>query len=155
FDNIRSDIQVLRNMLRSVARDSIPSDALLQIPSVAGGAPAAALQAAFREYHEDESKLLSARIVLTDEHPQVKGFLEQMRVIKQEKIPRYANELLVGLLERQKDDSIRIAGADVNLKDIPQRTIDEERLVRNRDADATLFTNLQSRYAEAQLAEAS
>src|SRR6185312_10762146 len=47
------------------------------------------------------------------------------------------------------------AGSDLNLKQIPQRTIDEERLARNRDVDATLYTNLQNRYAEAQLAEAS
>jgi tyrosine-protein kinase Etk/Wzc len=156
YDNIRNDIQVLREMLRSVAKDSMPSDALLQIPSVAqGGVAASALQAAFKEYHESESKLSTARVVLTDEHPQVKGFLENMREIKEVKIPRYANELLVGLLSREKDDSARIAGADVNLKQIPQRTIDEERLRRNRDVAATLYTNLQSRYAEAQLAEAS
>jgi len=156
YDNIRSDIQVLRDMLHSVANDSMPSDALLQIQSVAQGGPAAAaLQAAFKEYHDSESKLSAARVVLTDEHPQVKGLLAAMREIKEDKIPRYANELLVGLRAREKDDSIRIAGADVNLKQIPQRTIDEERLRRNRDVAATIYTNLQSRQAEAELAEKS
>jgi capsular exopolysaccharide synthesis family protein len=156
YENVKNDVASLQHILANPSSDSIPSDALLQIPSIAQGGPAAAaLRDAFTDYHKAESNLSTQRLLYTDEHPTVKGLLSTMRVLKQEKIPRYAHDLLTSLRQRELDDSVRIAGASVNLQQIPQRTIEEERLRRIREGAAVLTSNLQNRYSEAQLAEAS
>src|SRR5262245_65771888 len=94
-------------------------------------------------------------MLYTDEHPVVKQAIAEVNSLKNEKIPLYANELLKTLRTREVEDSVRVAGMKVNLQEIPPRTIEEERLRRRRDAAARLFTDLQARHSEAELAEKS
>jgi capsular exopolysaccharide synthesis family protein len=154
YDDIKHDIRLLQRLIAS-SRDSISGEELLQIRSVASGAAAGqALRAAMTEYHTAESNLAVARAGYTDAHPIVKDLLAQVTLLKS-RVPQRAGELLASLRTRAADDSIRIAGASENLQRIPQRTIEEERLRRVRDIASGLYTNLQNRYSEAQLAEAS
>lgn len=156
YDNIKQDVANLEAIVANLSRDSVPNDALLQIPSVAqGGVGARALQQAFTDYYAAEAELARHRVALEDLHPTVQADLANLRNLRTEKIPRLARDLLASLKQRQISDSMRIASASVNLRKIPQRTIEEEQLRRVRDGAATLAANLQSRYAEAQLAEAS
>jgi capsular exopolysaccharide synthesis family protein len=156
YENVRHDIRLLQSLVASVAKDSVPSDALLQIQSVANGSPTTeALRKALQEYHAKEAELVAQRIVLQDEHPTIRTLLEAVRTLKQEKIPALASDLLRGLKTKAIDDSIRIASAGLNLQKIPERTIEEERLTRSRDMAAGLHKELQTRFAEAQLAERS
>ena len=155
YDDIQHDIGLLQRLIAR-SRDSLPGDELLQIRSVASGAPAGqALRAAMAEYHTAESNLAVARVGYTDEHPIVKDLAAQVNMLRRVQIPQRAAELLASLRTRAADDSVRIAGASGNLQRIPQRTIEEERLRRVRDINSGLYTNLQNRYSEAQLAEAS
>ena len=155
YDDIRHDVGVLQRLIAN-SRDSLPADELLQIRSVASGSPAGqALRSAMADYHTAESNLAVARAGYTDEHPIVKELTAQVNTLRRVQIPQRAAELLASLRSRATDDSIRIAGASVNLQQIPQRTIEEERLRRVRDINSGLYTNLQNRYSEAQLAEAS
>lgn len=156
-EDIGHDIVDLQRLLRAAAqKDSVPSEAILRIPSVAAPGPAnRALVNAFEQYHQAESSLAALRVGFQDEHPAVKAQIDLMNSIKHEKIPQYANELLSSLRAQSAEDSVRIASAGANIQQIPQRTIDEERRRRVRDIDAGLYTNLQNRYQEAQLAEAS
>ena len=155
YDDIRRDAQQLRALIASVSRDSVPSDALLQIRSVASGAPVAqALRTAVTEFHTARANLAVARQTLQDEHPTVKALIAQVNSLKSEKIPQYAAELLASLRVRELDDSVRIASANVDIQQIPQRTIEEERLRRRRDVAAGFYTELQNRTASAHLAEA-
>jgi polysaccharide biosynthesis transport protein len=154
YDDIKHDISQLERLLAT--RDSIPSEALLQIRSVASSAPAGqALRTAMTEYHTLETNLTAARIAYTDEHPIVRDLLGRSQTMKRERIPQLASALLASLRSRAADDSVRIGGASENLQRIPERTIEEERRRRIRDIASGLYGNLQNRYAEAQLAEAS
>lgn len=156
YDDVRGDVNLLRTLIASLAKDSVPSEALLQIRTAASGAPVAKqLSQAIVDYHAAENSLAQMRVTLTDEHPAVKEQLARLNTLKHQSIPQYANELLTSLRTRELDDSVRIANADANLKRIPQRTIDEEKLRRNRDAAASLYTDLAARTVNAQLAEAS
>jgi polysaccharide biosynthesis transport protein len=155
YESVKNDMQSLQRLVASVAHDSVPSDALLEIRSAANTASAQVLRNAIAEYHLTESNLATKRVYLTEENPEFKTLVNQLATLKQVKIPQYANDLLRSLRQRQLDDSTRIAASGIDLKKIPQRTLEEERLRRNRDVAATLYNNLQSRYAEAQLAEAS
>jgi polysaccharide biosynthesis transport protein len=156
YENVKHDIRLLQTVIASVAKDSVPSDALLQIQSVASqSATTQALRKALTDYHDAEANLAAQRIVFTDEHPEIRKLLEQTRTLKNEKIPSLATDLVTILRTKAEDDSIRINSAGRNLQKIPQRTIEEERLTRNRDVAASLHKELQNRYAEAQLAEAA
>lgn len=155
YDDIKHDVRQLQRLIAS-SSDSLPSEALLQIRSIASGAPAGdALRAAMTEYRTASANLAAARVGYTDEHPVVKDLVNQVVTLRRVRIPQYASDLLTSLRTRELDDSTRIAGASVNLQRIPQRTIEEERLRRVRDITSGLYTNLQNRYSEAQLAEAS
>jgi capsular exopolysaccharide synthesis family protein len=155
YEKIRGDMSLLQTLMASVARDSMPSEALLQIRSTADAPVALQLKNAIALYHTVELDLETARAKYTDEHPIVKRDLTQLDELKNRKIPEYANALLKTLRLRAADDSARIADAGDNLKRIPQRTIEEERLRRARDQAASLFADLQSRSGNAQLAEKS
>ena len=156
YDDIRHDVQVLQALLAS-ARDSIPNEALLQIRTVANANSAVGqeLRGALADYHAAEASLAQARVGYTEEHPVVRSLVAQVNALRRDKIPQYARALLVSLRTRAVTDSVRISGASQNLQRIPQRTIEEERLRRMRDISSALYTNLQNRYSEAQLAEAS
>ena len=156
YDDVKHDVAMLQTLLASVTKDSVPSDALFQIHSVASGAPAAqSLRTAITDYHAAEANLAAERAVYTDVHPRVRSLVAQVNTLKRVTIPRLAGQLLMSLRDRAADDSARIATEGENLQKIPQRTIEEERFRRARDVAAGLFTNLSSRFAEAQLAEAS
>jgi capsular exopolysaccharide synthesis family protein len=156
YDDIRGDVNLLRTLIASLAKETVPGEALLQVRSATSGAPVAQqLRQAIIDYHATENALAQLRVSLTDEHPAVKEQLARLNTLKHEKIPQYANELLASLRLRELDDSVRIASADENLRRIPQRTIDEEKLRRVRDAAASLYTDLQARSVNADLAEAS
>jgi tyrosine-protein kinase Etk/Wzc len=156
YDNIKHDIGSLQAVIASVARDSVPNDALLQIPSVTlSGLPGEALHTAFNEFYKAQNDLATHRIAFTDDHPIVKADLQVINRLKRERIPQLARELLTSLRTRASQDSLRIASAGVNLQKIPERTIEEERLRRRREVAAGMFANLQNRAAEAQLAEAA
>ncbi len=156
YDDILHDVHILETLLAN-AKDSIPNEALLQIRSVSatGALEGQELRNAIAEYHTAESSLAQARRSYTDEHPIVRNLVTQVNTLRRETIPHSTRSLLASLRSRASADSVRIAGASTNLQRIPQRTIEEERLRRIRDISSALYTNLQNRYSEAQLAEAS
>ena len=70
-------------LIANVRRDSVPSDALLEIRSVASGAPVAqALRNAVTDYHTTRAKLAEQRVNLTDENPVVKSLIAQLNSLK-------------------------------------------------------------------------
>jgi capsular exopolysaccharide synthesis family protein len=155
YEDLKHDIGLLQRLIASAAKDSIPSDAFLDIKSAANSPETATLRTAIAEFHTAENNLAQQRTALTDEHPAVQAIVAQMTSLRKAKIPGYANDLLTSLKMRAADDSVRIAAAGENLQKIPERTIEEERLTRIRDVNAGLAGQLQTRLSEAQLAEAS
>jgi succinoglycan biosynthesis transport protein ExoP len=156
YDDLRRDAQLLQGLITSLNKDSVPSEALLEVRAVASGqAVTQSLRNAIAEYHSTEDNIAKQRLVYTDEHPIVKALVSQANELKHNKIPRLANELLQSLRSRASDDSLRIASQEGNLQQIPQRTIEEERLRRARDLASGLYASLQKGYGEAQLAEAN
>lgn len=155
YANVKGDVALLTTLIRSVAQDSVPSEALLLTRSSADGPVSQQLRAAITDYHAKETELSRALATLTEEHPTVQRLRSELSELKNRRIPEYANGLLRSLRAREYDDSVRIADADENLRRIPQRTIEEQRLTRNRDIASQLYTDLQARSANAQLAEAS
>jgi capsular exopolysaccharide synthesis family protein len=96
-----------------------------------------------------------ARQLYKDEYPTNRELITAINTLKTRTIPQQARSLLSQLEMRERDYQGRIAGQSRDLQSIPTRTIEEQRLKRNVDVAAELYTTLKNRYAEAKLAEAS
>jgi succinoglycan biosynthesis transport protein ExoP len=155
YDNLRHDREALETSLANAARNGVPYEGLLLIPSVAQSPGAEALREAFRNRYQLQARLAAERQHFTDEYATVKELKGSLDVLANRTIPELANHLLAQMREREADYQRRIRSASRELQSIPPRTIEERRLNRAVVVSEGLYTNLRSRYAEAKLAEAS
>jgi polysaccharide biosynthesis transport protein len=155
YDNLRHDREALEQTIASAASGKTPYEGLLFIPSVAQSPGAEALRDAFRNQYTLLADLRVKQQTFTDRHPSVIEVNEALATLRGQTIPQLANQLLLQLKERENDYQRRIQAAANELRQIPPRTIEERRLSRAVTVAEALYTNLKSRYAEAQLAEAS
>jgi capsular exopolysaccharide synthesis family protein len=155
YDNLRHDREAFESTIANAARNGVPYEGLLLIPSVAQNPGAEALREAFRSRYQMQARLAAERQQFTDEYPTVKELKRNLDVLANRTIPELANHLLAQMRERESDYRRRITSASRELQSIPPRTIEERRLNRAVVVSEGLYTNLRSRYAEAKLAEAS
>ena len=155
FDNLRHDREALQQTIGSAAAGKTPYEGLLFIPSVAQSPGAQALREAFARQYALLAELRVKRTTFTDQHPAVIALNTELETIRQQTIPQLSDQLLQQLRERENDYERRIQAASRELREIPPRTIEERRLSRAVSVSEGLYTNLKSRFAEAQLAEAS
>ncbi len=155
LDNLRHDRVALETSIANAARNGVPYEGLLLIPSVAQSPGAEALREAFRQRYQLQARLTAERQHFTDEYATVKELKGSLDVLANRTIPELANHLLAQMRERESDYLRRIQSASKELQSIPQRTIEERRLNRAVVVSEGLYTNLRNRYAEAKLAEAS
>ena len=154
-DNLRQDRQALEQLVAKAAAGQTPYEGVLLIPSVAQSPGAEPLREAFRKQYELQAQLVVQRQSFTDEYPAVKTLLENLNTMQLQTIPVLAGRLLAQLREREADYETRLTSASKELQQIPPRTIEDRRLSRAVSVSEALYTNLKSRYAEAQLAAAS
>jgi capsular exopolysaccharide synthesis family protein len=155
YDNLRHDREALESSIANAARNGAPYEGLLLIPSVALSPGAEGLREAFRSRYQLQARLAAERQHFTDEYATVKELKGSLDVLEGRTIPELANRLLSEMREREADYLRRIQSASRELQSIPPRTIEEHRLSRAVVVSEGLYTNLRSRYAEAELAEAS
>ena len=91
----------------------------------------------------------------TEEHPLVQDLSEEIGTFESRTIPSLAQGVLNRLDATQADLSQRIASASSEIRQIPARSMEEQRLTRNRDIADRLYRNIQSSYEEARLAAVS
>jgi succinoglycan biosynthesis transport protein ExoP len=155
YDNLRHDREAMQQNINAAAAGNTPYEGLLFIPSVAQSPGAEALRDAFRTQYSLEADLRVKQQTFTDQHPAIIELNASLEALRKQTIPRLANRLLQQLQEREGDYQRRIQAASRELREIPPRTIEERRLSRAVSVSEALYTNLKSRFAEAQLAEAS
>jgi len=154
YDNLRHDREALEANIKNAAVGKTPYEGLLFIPSVAQSPGAAALRDAFTRQYALQADLRVRQQTYTDQHPAVIEVTKSLDVLQKQTIPQLAHQLLAQIIERENDYQRRIQGASRELREIPPRTIEERRLSRAVAVSEGLYTNLKSRFAEAQLAEA-
>lgn len=155
YDNLRADREALQKVIANAATGDAPYEAALLIPSVANNPGAEELRRSFTQLYDLQAKLATARQLYKDEYPTNRELITAINTLKTRTIPQQANSLLTQLEMRERDFQGRIVGQSRDLQSIPTRTIEEQRLKRNVDVAAELYTTLKNRYAEAKLAEAS
>ncbi len=155
FDNIKHDRQQLEKALAEANAGTLPLQSMLFIPSVAVGPGGLELRNSFMKLDQQQADLNAARQIYTDNYPAVKQIADGVALLKTKTIPSQAQSLITQLKERESEFDRRIATASEDLQSIPARTIEEMRLRRTVNVAEGLYSQLKSRYAEAQLAEAS
>jgi tyrosine-protein kinase Etk/Wzc len=91
----------------------------------------------------------------TDADPRVQSLRADVNTLETQSVPAIAQALLADIAQREADLEGRISSASRELREIPTRAIEEARLSREVASAVSLFTNLQQRFEEARLAEAS
>ena len=155
YDNVRNDREALQKVIGQAAAGTAPWESVLLIPSVAQSPSATALQAMFTKTYDLQSQLTAARQVYTDQYAPVKTVISALDTLRKQTIPNTIQQILVELTQREAQFDTRIKSQATELQAIPARTIEEMRLRRAVTVAEALYTSLKTRFADAQLAEAS
>ena len=116
---------------------------------------AKSLDQAMNDLLVQQADLRTKQAMYTDEHAQVKAVQKKIADLRNEAIPRAAQSLLSQLQARENDLNDQITASGSDLRGIPARTIEEERLNRNKALAEQMYANLRARYAQAKLEEDS
>jgi capsular exopolysaccharide synthesis family protein len=91
----------------------------------------------------------------TDSYPPVRALREKIETLESGTIPELARASLAQLRSQEQDMERRIAGQAEEMRQIPQRTIQEAGLTLEAGIADRIYTDLQTRAAAARLAELS
>lgn len=153
LENARRSRESLEQLLAQLRAGKLDPQAFYALPTVLAEAPE--LRNALEELQSKQVALRTARQVYTEEHKTVRdlrGLVDTLRTVI---IPRAAMSAAEALRQREADLDGRIQSSSAELRQIPARTIEEMGLRREVAVADNLYRTLQSRYAEARLAEAS
>jgi succinoglycan biosynthesis transport protein ExoP len=151
-DELKRDRENIERVLRESQSGSVPIDAFQTIPSVR---TAPDFTRALNELADAEAQLRALRFKYTDEYKPVKELQDRITTLKTQIIPSYANTVISALRAQEADLTNRIGAQSRELQQIPTRMINEARLDREVKSMQSIYTDLQARYEQAQLAEAS
>ncbi|WP_337171441.1 polysaccharide biosynthesis tyrosine autokinase [Gemmatimonas aurantiaca] len=155
-DNYRRDREALERILQS-GRSGTPitREAVLSVPAVNADPAADNLRKALEEQAAREFELRRLRETYTDEYQRVKDAQAALAGLRDSVVPRALNAYLGELRLREQTLNATIDQSSRDLKGIPSRTIEEQRLKRQVDVAARVYESLNMKAAEAKLAEAS
>ena len=152
YDAARRQRAMLERTLSAVKGGTLDPSALNGIAAVRTDPE---LQTALRTLADDEAKLATARNEFTDAHPTVRALAASVQQLRNETIPRAVSALDTELAMSEADLSSAVQSTARELRDVPVRSIEEQRLRRNVATSENLYALLKMRSAEANLAEAS
>ena len=152
LDEVRGERQALENILAQANGGPINPQAFLQLPGILVSNPQ--LRSALDELSSRQAALRTEQQFLTDQNPRIQQLSETVRVLEQQTIPRIARDILTALRAREPELDGRIAEQSRELRDIPVRSTEETRLVRQVVTTENLYNALKARYEEVSMAEA-
>jgi len=155
LESVRRERQQLEGVARTITGGRVPVEALLNVNIVATDATALPLRSSLAEVQDLDAKIRVLRQTLQDRTQPLAATLERRATLATQVIPQQVATLIAQLREREGLVGGVVAQGTKELQAIPQRTTQEEALGRDRDAAAQLFTRLQQRQSEAELARRS
>jgi succinoglycan biosynthesis transport protein ExoP len=151
-----SDLRQFADALaRALTAGPAAPEAISAIPNLLAQAGAKDLAALLDEKAKRELELREAQKVYTDEVDKVKNLQKQINDLRTRSIPAAARSLLAQLQRREGSLNSQIAATSEEIRSIPTRSIEEQRLRREQALYEGMYTNLSTRYADARLAESS
>jgi capsular exopolysaccharide synthesis family protein len=156
-DLLRRDREALERLAVQVRAAGVatPIEALLSIPSVARDEAAATVRQTVNEIVAAQTDLRQKLQVMTDSNPVIKDTRRNIADLRERILPQRVDAYLATMRTREAELREQLAAATNELEGIPQRTIQEGALVRERDVLATMYTQLRSASAQANLAQQS
>lgn len=166
-DPVRQAFFALRTERESVARDrdairralAITSDSartmVASLGTIAAVRESQELMALIGDLTRLRGELRQTRLVLAPERPEVQQLERQVSELEQVTIPAQASALATSLDARLAELDRRIASSSREMEQIPARVTEENRRERNVAVATMIYTELQSAYEQARLAELS
>ncbi len=146
------DSRAIRHVLAQVADSGIVVAELENVPAVVASSE---LSGALKELVTKRAELRALQLKYTDSHPLVVKASAELATLERVQIPVLANRVVAVLAAREAELSASVASTAKDLRDTPGLTFTETRLQRNVTLAEGLYSQLQPRFAEAQLAEGS
>lgn len=148
--------QATRGELEQILATPIDSNfAVGELEGIAAAERATELSLALTDLTAKRTEIHTLRYKYADENPALARALEQRATLTQETIPQLARHILLQLRAREATLDGQVAAAALTLKRLPQRDLEETRLRRNVTLAENLYSALEQRYDEAQIAKAS
>jgi polysaccharide biosynthesis transport protein len=151
-EELRRDRTAMQGLVAKMGTPGFSMDAFQTIPAVRN---APDLSRALQELSSADAELRALKFRYTEDYKPVRDLQERITTLRTQTIPMYANGLVQQMLTQEQTLEGQIATQSRDLQQIPVRTITEQRLTREQQAAATLYTTLSTRYEEAKLALAS
>jgi capsular exopolysaccharide synthesis family protein len=152
LDALKEDQEVLRRILGQTADSGLSVAAIEVVPSAASSSELNGLLAILVE---KKATLRALRARYTDDHPPVRRLIQEIDDLESVTVPDAVGALLAELDNREVELEARLGSASQDLQQVPPRAIEEARLHRAVAVAGGLYTELEQRFAAAQLAEAS
>ena len=149
---VQAERAAIERMLAETKGGPLKPESFLMLPEVLSNTPQ--LRAAIEELGSRQASLRTEQQFLTDANPRIQQLNAAIHTLEYETIPRIVQGVLVSLRAREQDISSRVDAQSRELRQIPSRSIEEMRLVRQVSASENLYGVLKGRYEEVSLAEA-
>jgi succinoglycan biosynthesis transport protein ExoP len=155
-DSYKRDRQSLEGILAKGRAPGgvITREAVLSIPSVNTDPAAENLRRVLADFADRELSLRRLRESYTDELPRVQNEMAALAALRSS-IPSVLDAYLTQLKLRETTLVATIDQSSKDLRKIPTRTIEEQRLKRQVEVSEEMYKNLNIKAAEAKLAEAA
>lgn len=155
-ESIRRDRERLEGLLKAAASGgTITREAVLSVPSVNTDQAAENLRRLLAEQADREVNVRRLREQFTDEMPRVRAELTSLAQLRTTGVPNALQAYLNELSMRERTLTASVDQASKDLKGIPMRTIEEQRLKRQVDVAAEMYRSLNLEASKAKLAEAA
>ncbi len=148
LDQIEQDLAAIETTMSKIAVGELRTDALLVIPTVAASRD---LSRALSDLSAGESNLRALEQRFTRAHRVVQDETARIARLREETIPEYVDGLIAQLQTQQTAMRAQIATASAELQRIPERSITEQRLEREKISAEVLFQTLQNNYEQTKL----
>jgi capsular exopolysaccharide synthesis family protein len=151
-DDLKNDREELAELLASLPDSGLSLDVIQAIPAVQASGEISSYIGTLIGKRAEVRELLSQ---YTAQHSSVRRVQQDVKKLETVDIPQALRRLAIEIDARITDYDGRLAVVANELEDIPPRYIEEQRLRRNVDIAAQIYTSLEARFQSAQLAEAS
>jgi capsular exopolysaccharide synthesis family protein len=152
IEQLKRDRGAIEEVLGKAQSGALAVD---QFQTIAAVHNAPDLNKALGELSSAEADLRALQYRYTDESKQVQVAKEKIGTLRSHTIPAYANALVAAMRTQESALGQQISSASRQLQAIPERAIMEQRLQRDVSTLATIYGEVQGRYQQMKLAEAS
>ena len=149
-DQLRRDREAIERLLAGARASALPADALSLIGSVQHSAE---LSQALKELTDKQATLRGLQYRYQDDYAPVQRLKAEIADLENRTIPTLARTLVAQLAARETEVGRQVNATSHELRQIPPRALEEERLRRSLTLAEELYTTLQRRYEEAQVSE--